>query len=135
MIGENRKKFFFLGQTLGEIIASYFVNPTLLRVVRIARVGRILRLVKGAKGIRTLLFALAVSMPALFNIGLLLFLVMFIYSIFGMSFFSYVRKAAGVTEVFNFETFPNSLIILFQMCTTAGWSGVLQALTSDRPPD
>jgi len=89
----------------------------------------------GAKGIRTLLFALAVSMPALFNIGLLLFLVMFIYSIFGMSFFSYVRKSAGVTEIFNFETFPNSLIILFQMCTTAGWSGVLQALTNDRPPD
>lgn len=89
----------------------------------------------GAKGIRTLLFALAVSMPALFNIGLLLFLVMFIYSIFGMSFFAYVRKAAGVTEIFNFETFPNALIILFQMCTTAGWSGVLQALTNDRPPD
>ncbi|CAF4904551.1 unnamed protein product, partial [Rotaria socialis] len=54
-------------------MAKFFVNPTLLRVVRVARVGRILRLVKGAKGIRTLLFALAVSMPALFNIGLLLF--------------------------------------------------------------
>ncbi|CAF0997674.1 unnamed protein product [Rotaria sordida] len=124
-----------LGQVLGELMANYFVNPTLLRVVRVARVGRVLRLVKGAKGIRTLLFALAVSMPALFNIGLLLFLVMFIYSIFGMSFFAYVRKAAGVTEIFNFETFPNALIILFQMCTTAGWSGVLQALTNDRPPD
>ena len=89
----------------------------------------------GAKGIRTLLFALAVSMPALFNIGLLLFLVMFIYSIFGMSVFAYVRKAAGVTDIFNFETFPNSLIVLFQMCTTAGWSGVLQALTNDKEPD
>jgi hypothetical protein len=89
----------------------------------------------GAKGIRTLLFALAVSMPALFNIGLLLFLVMFIYAIFGMSFFAYVRKSAGVTDLFNFETFPNSMIILFQMCTTAGWSGVLQALTNDKPPD
>ncbi len=133
---------------MGELIANYSLNPTILRVVRVARVGRVLRLVKGlwkmlmeekslesfvlgAKGIRTLLFALAVSMPALFNIGLLLFLVMFIYSIFGMSFFAYVRKAAGVTEIFNFETFPNSLIILFQMCTTAGWSGVLQALTND----
>ena len=89
----------------------------------------------GAKGIRTLLFALAVSMPALFNIGLLLFLVMFIYSIFGMSFFAYVRKSAGVTDLFNFETFPNSIIILFQMCTSAGWSGVLQALTNDKDPD
>jgi hypothetical protein len=89
----------------------------------------------GAKGIRTLLFALAVSMPALFNIGLLLFLVMFIYSIFGMSFFAYVRKSAGVTDLFNFETFPNSMIVLFQMCTTAGWSGVFQALTNYKPPD
>ncbi|CAF2980682.1 unnamed protein product [Rotaria sp. Silwood2] len=124
-----------LGQLLGEIMAKFFVNPTLLRVVRVARVGRVLRLVKGAKGIRTLLFALAVSMPALFNIGLLLFLVMFIYSIFGMSFFAYVRKSAGVTDLFNFETFPNSMIILFPMCTTAGWSGVLQALTNDKPPD
>ena len=31
---------------------------------------RRLRLVKSAKGIRTLLFSLAVSLPALFNIGL-----------------------------------------------------------------
>ncbi|CAF4385658.1 unnamed protein product, partial [Adineta steineri] len=92
-------------------------------------------LVKGAKGIRTLLFSLTVSMPALFNIGLLLFLIMFIYSIFGMSFFGYVRKSAGITDLFNFETFPNSMIVLFQMCTTAGWSGVFQALTNDQQPD
>ena len=35
------------GQALGEIMAKFFVNPTLLRVVRVARVGRVLRLVKG----------------------------------------------------------------------------------------
>ncbi|CAF1300247.1 unnamed protein product, partial [Adineta steineri] len=124
-----------LEQTLGEIMTQFVVNPTLLRVFRVARVGRILRLVKGAKGIRTLLFSLTVSMPALFNIGLLLFLIMFIYSIFGMSFFGYVRKSAGITDLFNFETFPNSMIVLFQMCTTAGWSGVFQALTNDQQPD
>lgn len=125
----------FLEQILGEVIANFFVNPTLLRVVRVVRIGRILRLVKGAKGIRTLLFALAVSLPALFNIGLLLFLIMFIYSIFGMAFFAYVKKTAGLTDLFNFETFPNSMIVLFQMCTTAGWSSVYQALTNDQPPD
>ena len=37
----------YLGQALGEIIATYPVNPTTLRVVRVARVGRVLRLVKG----------------------------------------------------------------------------------------
>ncbi len=44
---EKKKRKFYLGQTLGEIMANYFVNPTLLRVVRVARVGRVLRLVKG----------------------------------------------------------------------------------------
>ena len=62
-------------------------DPTLFRVIRIFRVTRVLRLVKSAKGIRTLLFSLAVSLPALFNIGLLLFLIMFIYAVFGMQFF------------------------------------------------
>lgn len=54
-------------------------SPTVLRIVRVVRVGRVLRLIKGARGIRTLLFALAISMPALVNIGLLLFLIIFIY--------------------------------------------------------
>jgi hypothetical protein len=44
----NKKRYlFFLGYALGEFMAKFFVNPTLLRVVRVARVGRVLRLVKG----------------------------------------------------------------------------------------
>uniref|UniRef100_A0A8C0ZAQ9 Sodium channel protein n=1 Tax=Cyanistes caeruleus TaxID=156563 RepID=A0A8C0ZAQ9_CYACU len=54
---------------------EHFLPPTLFRVIRLARIGRILRLIRAAKGIRTLLFALMMSLPALFNIGLLLFLV------------------------------------------------------------
>jgi len=98
-----------------EIIEKMFVSPTLLRVLRVFRIGRILRLVKSAKGIRTLLFSLAVSMPALFNIGLLLFLIMFIYAIFGMSFFMHVRHSAGLDELFNFETCLRSMMVLFQV--------------------
>ncbi|CAB1442898.1 unnamed protein product [Pleuronectes platessa] len=85
-----------VGMFLADIIEKYFVSPTLFRVIRLARIGRILRLIKGAKGIRTLLFALMMSLPALFNIGLLLFLVMFIFSIFGMSNFGYVKHGAGI---------------------------------------
>jgi len=120
---------------LADIIKQYFVSPTLLRVVRIFRIGRILRLVKSAKGIRTLLFSLAVSMPALINIGLLLFLVMFIFAIFGMSFFMHVKHTNGIDDLFNFETFFQSMISLFQISTSAGWDGVLAGLMNDRPPD
>ena len=94
--------FFISGILLSDLIEKYFVSPTLLRVVRVAKIGRVLRLVKGARGIRTLLFALAMSMPALFNICLLLFLVMF-----------------------------KSMILLFQMSTSAGWDGVLNGIMDE----
>ncbi|XP_043930755.1 sodium channel protein type 2 subunit alpha-like isoform X2 [Protopterus annectens] len=124
-----------VGMFLAEMIEKYFVSPTLFRVIRLARIGRILRLIKGAKGIRTLLFALMMSLPALFNIGLLLFLVMFIYAIFGMSNFAYVKKESGIDDMFNFETFGNSMICLFQITTSAGWDGLLAPILNSGPPD
>uniref|UniRef100_A0A8C5AEP0 Sodium channel protein n=1 Tax=Gadus morhua TaxID=8049 RepID=A0A8C5AEP0_GADMO len=123
-----------VGMFLAELIEKYFVSPTLFRVIRLARIGRILRLIKGAKGIRTLLFALMMSLPALFNIGLLLFLVMFIFSIFGMSNFGYVKHGAGIDDMYNFETFGNSMICLFMITTSAGWDGLLLPILN-YPPD
>uniref|UniRef100_G3TXA7 Sodium channel protein n=1 Tax=Loxodonta africana TaxID=9785 RepID=G3TXA7_LOXAF len=124
-----------VGLALSELIQKYFVSPTLFRVIRLARIGRVLRLIRGAKGIRTLLFALMMSLPALFNIGLLLFLVMFIYSIFGMSNFAYVKKESGIDDMFNFETFGNSIICLFEITTSAGWDGLLNPILNSGPPD
>ena len=54
------------------------------------------------------------SLPALFNIGSLLILVMFMYAILGMSQFAYVQKVGGIDDMLNFETFPNSFLLLFQ---------------------
>uniref|UniRef100_A0A2I3GPE5 Sodium voltage-gated channel alpha subunit 11 n=1 Tax=Nomascus leucogenys TaxID=61853 RepID=A0A2I3GPE5_NOMLE len=99
--------------------------PTLFRIVRLARIGRILRLVRAARGIRTLLFALMMSLPSLFNIGLLLFLIMFIYAILGMNWFSKVNPESGIDDIFNFKTFASSMLCLFQISTSAGWDSLL----------
>uniref|UniRef100_A0A3Q3ACK4 Sodium channel protein n=3 Tax=Euteleostomi TaxID=117571 RepID=A0A3Q3ACK4_KRYMA len=123
------------GTMLSDLIEKYFVSPTLFRVIRLARIGRILRIIKGAKGIRTLLFALMMSLPALFNIGLLLFLLMFIFAIFAMSNFAYVKKEAGLDDIFNFETFGGSIICLFQITTSAGWDGLLLPMLNREAPD
>ncbi|KAM6948357.1 sodium channel protein type 2 subunit alpha-like [Aplochiton taeniatus] len=124
-----------VGIVLADLIEKYFVSPTLFRVIRLARIGRVLRLIRGAKGIRTLLFALMMSMPALFNIGLLLFLVMFIYAIFGMANFAYVKKQDGIDDMFNFETFGNSMICLFQISTSAGWDNLLSPIMANSPEE
>ncbi|NXR04654.1 SCN5A protein, partial [Sagittarius serpentarius] len=113
---------------------EHFVPPILFRVIRLARIGRILRLIRAAKGIRTLLFALMMSLPALFNIGLLLFLVMFIYAIFGMANFAYVKMEDGIDDMFNFQTFANSMLCLFQITTSAGWDGLLSPILNTGPP-
>uniref|UniRef100_A0A8C8BIT9 Sodium channel protein n=1 Tax=Otus sunia TaxID=257818 RepID=A0A8C8BIT9_9STRI len=113
---------------------EHFLPPTLFRVIRLARIGRILRLIRAAKGIRTLLFALMMSLPALFNIGLLLFLVMFIYAIFGMANFAYVKMEDGIDDMFNFQTFANSMLCLFQITTSAGWDGLLSPILNTGPP-
>jgi hypothetical protein len=71
-------------------------------------------MLQAAKGIRKLLFALVVSLPALFNIGALLALITFIYAIIGMSVFGHVRQQGALDDMVNFETFGRSMQLLFR---------------------
>ncbi|NXA63319.1 SCN5A protein, partial [Mohoua ochrocephala] len=109
---------------VSEVFRTFF-SPTVLRTLRLARIGRILRIIRKAKGIRTLLFALLMSLPALVNIGLLLFLIMFIYAIVGMANFACLRLEDGIDNIFNFQTFCGSILCLFQITTSAGWDSLL----------
>ncbi|XP_065166604.1 sodium channel protein 60E isoform X3 [Atheta coriaria] len=122
------------GILMEDIMIDFPVSPTLLRVVRVFRIGRILRLIKAAKGIRKLLFALIVSLPALFNIGALLALITFIYAIIGMFLFGHVRQQGALDDMVNFETFGRSMHLLFRLITSAGWNDVLESLMV-QPPD
>lgn len=110
------------------------ITPNLLRVVRVFRVGRLLRFFEKAKGIQRLMFSLIISLPALLNVGAILFLIMFIYAIIGMSFFAHVKKTGALNEVVNFETFLNSMVLIFRLMTAAGWNDVLEPLMI-QPPD
>ncbi|CAG9133928.1 unnamed protein product [Plutella xylostella] len=123
-----------LGILMEDIMIDLPISPTLLRVVRVFRIGRILRLIKAAKGIRKLLFALVVSLPALFNIGALLALITFIYAIIGMSIFGNVKEQGALDDIVNFQTFGRSMQLLFRLMTSAGWNDVLESLMI-QPPD
>ncbi|KAF9424944.1 hypothetical protein HW555_000245, partial [Spodoptera exigua] len=122
-----------LGILMEDIMIDLPISPTLLRVVRVFRIGRILRLIKAAKGIRKLLFALVVSLPALFNIGALLALITFIYAIIGMSVFGHVKEQGALNDIVNFQTFGRSMQLLFRLMTSAGWNDVLESLMIQPP--
>ena len=110
------------------------ITPNLLRVVRVFRIGRLLRFFHKATGIKRLVFSLLISLSALFNVGAILFLIMFIYALTGMSFFGHVKKTGALNDVVNFETFLNSMLLIFRLITAAGWNDVLEPLVI-QPPD
>lgn len=122
-----------IGIVMQDMLDKVLISPTLLRVVRVFRIGRILRLIKAASGIRKLLFALMISLPALLNIGMLLFLVIFIYALIGMGLFGRVKHYGIIDDQVNFETFGRSMILLFRLITSAGWNDVLDSLMASPP--
>ena len=116
---------------LDEHIEGYLINPSVLRMFRIIkafRVVRIFRFLKSAKGIRKLFNVLLISLPAIFNVGSLLFLIMYIYSILGMNLFLNVKLTNALTPTMSFQTFFKSFILLFRIGIVYGWHDLLAAL-------
>ncbi|XP_037705908.1 sodium channel protein type 7 subunit alpha isoform X2 [Choloepus didactylus] len=127
--------FSITGILLPETVGYYLVPPSLVQLVLLSRIIHILRPGKGPKVFHSLLTPLMLSLPVLLNFSLLIFLVMFIYAIFGMYNFAYVKKEAGINDVSNFETFGSSMLCLFQVTIFAGWDGMLTAIFNNCDPD
>jgi hypothetical protein len=73
-----------LMNVIGSSTISFLrVGPQLARIVRVLRVTRLLKLVKSMRGLQKLIETLIFSLPSLVNVGALLFLVFFIFSILG----------------------------------------------------
>ena len=103
-----------VGILLDLLAGALPLDPAFLRVFRIFRIVRILRIVRHAKGLRTLLMTLALSGPSLLNIGMLLFLIMFVFSIIGMSLFKNVIHNGAINDFTNFENFLVSGHVTFE---------------------
>lgn len=43
----------------------------------------------------------------------------------------HVKDKSGLDDVYNFKTFGQSMILLFQMSTSAGWDGVLDGIINE----
>ena len=101
-------------------------------VVRSFRVLRVFRLIKRAKSLSLVFNTFLVTLPAMANTGGLLFLLIYLYSILGVTLFSTVERNGIFTDTLNFETFTNSFLTMFKVATGDGWNDVLFAVTTDR---
>ncbi|KAB1279287.1 Sodium channel protein type 7 subunit alpha [Camelus dromedarius] len=127
--------FSITGLFLPLMVGYYLVPPSLVQLILLSRIIHILRPEKGPKVFHDLLLPLMLCLPAVLNISLLIFLIMFVYAIFGMYNFAYVKKEAGINDVSNFETFGSSMLCLFQVTIFAGWDGMLNAIFNSQGSD
>lgn len=73
---------------------------------------------------RTLFNTLIISLPAICNVGSLLFLLFFVYAVLGMNLFGR-NELLNAAPHANFSNFGMSLLTLFRVFSGDAWSVVM----------
>eukprot|EP01063_Lacrimia_lanifica_P024399 TRINITY_DN32319_c0_g1_i1.p1 TRINITY_DN32319_c0_g1~~TRINITY_DN32319_c0_g1_i1.p1 ORF type:complete len:1775 (+),score=628.16 TRINITY_DN32319_c0_g1_i1:139-5463(+) len=120
--------FVVVGTCLGLILERVAPQNGLAAVgaVRMLRVARIFRLMTHASGMKYLFKTLILSLPAIFNITLLLLVMMLIYAVFGKSMFGNLRNAAHINNDANFRSTAGAMGHMFRVLTLDNWHYLLR---------
>ena len=70
-----------------------------------------------------------VTLPALVNVGGLLLLLLYLYSVLGVFLFADVKRNGILNDMVNYETFPNAFVTLFIISTGDSWDYIVDATT------
>lgn len=129
--GWNRFDAFVVLASIFDILTdilqqSFFsfirIGPQLARVFRVLRVSRLLKLVKQFEGLQKILNTLVFTLPSLLNVGALLFLVYFIYSILATYIFKDIVGGQRINNTYaNFLDFSTAIVTLFRCSTGEDW--------------
>jgi len=98
---------------------------SLTTVIRSFRISRIFKIIKKYKNLRILFYTFIGAIPQLTNVGGLLFLLLFLYSVLGVYLFAEVQLQDSLNIHANFQTFGNALITLFRMSTGESWNMIM----------
>lgn len=77
---------------------------------------------------------IVITLQQLANIGLLLLLFIFMYSIIGMIIFGRVKRNHVMDDYINFENFFNAFITLFVVATGDTWEEIQISFAMERRP-
>jgi len=107
-----------------NLLTQMNFNVTALRIIR---VSRLLRMVKTSEGLRTLLKTLFMSLGNIINTAALLILILFTFSVAGMSLFGSIEPNDTLDKNTNFRTFYQSMMALSRASTGESWNDIMHA--------
>ncbi|XP_030839908.1 voltage-dependent T-type calcium channel subunit alpha-1I isoform X5 [Strongylocentrotus purpuratus] len=107
------------------------INPTIIRIMRVLRIARVLKLLKMAQGIRALLDTVFQALPQVGNLGLLFFLLFFIFAALGVELFGRLactdqNPCEGLGRHASFKHFFIAFLTLFRIATGDNWNGIMK---------
>lgn len=99
---------------------------------RLFRALRLVKLLNQGSGIKTLLWTFIKSFQALPYVALLIVMMFFIYAVIGMQMFGRIALDSDtqITRNNNFQTFPQSLMVLFRSATGENWQQIMLSCTN-----
>jgi len=102
------------------------IDPGTIRLLRIFRIARLLRLMKVGGKVNQLIMTIVLSVPSLGNVGVLLFLFLYIYTILGVELFHRLPLDGDfINEDANFASFGNAMLTLFRCITGESYNGIM----------
>lgn len=94
--------------------------------IRALRMTRIFKYIKQAKGMNVIFDTLIITVPAITNIGGLLLLLLFMFSILGVFLFAEVKLQDNLDDHANFQSFGLAFLTLLRCSTGESWDYIMQ---------
>uniref|UniRef100_A0A0N5AJK0 Voltage-dependent calcium channel type A subunit alpha-1 n=1 Tax=Syphacia muris TaxID=451379 RepID=A0A0N5AJK0_9BILA len=133
--GWNRFDFVtVVGSITDALVTEFGGHFVSLGFLRLFRAARLIRLLQQGYTIRILLWTFIQSFKALPYVCLLIGMLFYIYAIVGMQVFGniWLDPSTELNRHNNFQTFFNSLILLFRCSTGEAWQDIMMACTAGK---
>ncbi|KAA0174206.1 hypothetical protein FNF27_04218 [Cafeteria roenbergensis] len=123
------------------LVVSYaslaFPSGTGAPVLRVFRLGRVLRLVRRARTLHNLFQTLVMALPALYNVGGLLAVLFFVFSVVSMGVCGDAAfedpDGEGISRFAHFRNIGMSLMTLYRVSTNDAWEGIMRSCRAAAP--
>ena len=113
-----------------SILDFFQIGPSFV-VLRGFRLLRIFKVVRQLSGLRSLLETVLKSLDAIFNLGILIFMFVFIYALLGKSFFyDQMTDADGSISRYQFDNVQNSLMLIFIILSSEDWNRIMRIVVN-----
>ncbi|XP_053596922.1 voltage-dependent calcium channel type A subunit alpha-1 [Microplitis demolitor] len=126
-----------IGSIVDALVVEFGENFINVGCLRLFRAARLIKLLRQGYTIRILLWTFVQSFKALPYVCLLIAMLFFIYAIIGMQVFGNIAldPDTSIYEHNNFQSFIQSLMLLFRCATGESWPSIMLSCIKERKCD